>query len=186
MSVLGSAEMAGINANTLDRTLKPLDVDLPPTLPMNFGTDNSTVVHAQLGSIAHLPCVIHNIGDGVVTWIRRKKDQRELLTVGLQTYASDERFQARHFHHSEDWTLEIKYVQLRDAGLYECQVSTHPPTSIFLRLEVVEIPVLFLHRQKTLIFWLHMELHSSISSELVDNQWYNCYFWPLYLGRFKQ
>ncbi|XP_023317971.1 uncharacterized protein LOC106651302 isoform X1 [Trichogramma pretiosum] len=137
-SVLGSAEMAGINANTLDRTLKPLDVDLPPTLPMNFGTDNSTVVHAQLGSIAHLPCVIHNIGDGVVTWIRRKKDQRELLTVGLQTYASDERFQARHFHHSEDWTLEIKYVQLRDAGLYECQVSTHPPTSIFLRLEVVE------------------------------------------------
>ncbi|OXU29321.1 hypothetical protein TSAR_011391 [Trichomalopsis sarcophagae] len=72
-----------------------------------------------------------------VTWIRRKKDH-QLLTVGLTTYASDERFQARHFQHSEDWTLQIKFVQPRDAGMYECQVSTHPPTSIFLFLEVVE------------------------------------------------
>ncbi|KAL6267995.1 hypothetical protein P5V15_001073 [Pogonomyrmex californicus] len=71
-----------------------------------------------------------------VSWIKRKNVQ-ELLTVGLTTYANDERFQAIHFHHSEDWTLQIKYVQPRDAGLYECQVSTHPPTSIFLLLEVV-------------------------------------------------
>ncbi|KAL2742253.1 acetylcholinesterase-like isoform X3, partial [Vespula maculifrons] len=73
-----------------------------------------------------------------VSWIKRKAVQ-ELLTVGLTTYANDERFQATHFHHSEDWTLQIKYVQGRDAGLYECQVSTHPPTSIFLNLEVVGI-----------------------------------------------
>ena len=71
-----------------------------------------------------------------VSWIKRKNVQ-ELLTVGLTTYANDERFQAIHFHHSEDWTLQIKYVQPRDAGLYQCQVSTHPPTSIFLFLEVV-------------------------------------------------
>ncbi|XP_019870113.1 zwei Ig domain protein zig-8 isoform X2 [Aethina tumida] len=37
-----------------------------------------------------------------------------------------------------DWTLQIKYVQQRDAGLYECQVSSHPPTSIFIQLNVVE------------------------------------------------
>ncbi|KNC32044.1 hypothetical protein FF38_14540 [Lucilia cuprina] len=37
-----------------------------------------------------------------------------------------------------DWTLQIKFVQQRDAGIYECQVSTHPPTSIFLHLLVVE------------------------------------------------
>lgn len=37
----------------------------------------------------------------------------------------------------QDWTLQVKFVQLRDAGVYECQVSTHPPTSIFLHLHVV-------------------------------------------------
>ncbi|KAJ8683882.1 hypothetical protein QAD02_019674 [Eretmocerus hayati] len=128
--------VADFDSNTLDRTMKPLDVNLPPTLPMNFGTDNSTLVRAQIGSTAHLPCVVHNIGEGVVTWIRRQKDHH-LLTVGLTTWASDERFQARHFQHSEDWTLQVKFVQPKDAGLYECQVSVHPPSSIFLFLEVV-------------------------------------------------
>ncbi|KAK0158203.1 hypothetical protein PV328_009237 [Microctonus aethiopoides] len=126
--------------NSVDKgptsTLTP-DVDLPPTLPMTFGTENSSVIFAQSGSTGHLPCVVRNLGDGTVSWIRRK-DVQQLLTVGLTTYASDGRFQAIHFHHSEDWTLQIKYVQPRDAGMYECQVSTHPPASIFLFLEVVE------------------------------------------------
>lgn len=118
-------------------TMRPLDVQLPPTLPMTFATMNSTTISAQSGSTALLPCIVHNLGDGVVSWIKRKAVQ-ELLTVGLITYANDARFQAIHFHHSEDWTLQIKYVQARDAGLYECQVSTHPPKSIFLNLEIVE------------------------------------------------
>ncbi|KAL6429738.1 hypothetical protein ACFW04_007562 [Cataglyphis niger] len=67
--------------------------------------------------------------DKNVSWIKRKNVQ-ELLTVGLTTYANDERFQAIHFHHSEDWTLQIKYVQPRDAGIYECQ-STEVPLYIF-------------------------------------------------------
>lgn len=41
------------------------------------------------------------------------------------------------FSLSQDWSLQIKYVQLRDAGLYECQVSVHPSTSIFIHLSVV-------------------------------------------------
>ncbi|XP_037924960.1 uncharacterized protein LOC119660463 isoform X3 [Hermetia illucens] len=104
--------------------------------PMYFGTENSTVITTQIGATAHIPCTIHNIGDGVVSWIRRK--DYHLLTVGLTTYSSDERFSATHLKHSEDWTLQIKFVQLRDAGIYECQVSTHPPTSIFLALNVVD------------------------------------------------
>ncbi|XP_011181451.1 uncharacterized protein LOC105211624 [Zeugodacus cucurbitae] len=104
--------------------------------PMYFGTENSTIVTTQIGASAHIPCTVHHIGDGVVSWIRKK--DYHLLTVGLTTYSSDERFSATHLKHSEDWTLQIKFVQLRDAGVYECQVSTHPPTSIFLHLNVVE------------------------------------------------
>ncbi|XP_075215288.1 uncharacterized protein LOC142321180 [Lycorma delicatula] len=113
-----------------------LEASFPPAQPPQFATENSTLITAQIGSTALLPCLVHNIGDGVVSWIRRK--DYHLLTVGLTTYTGDERYQAVHLHNSEDWTLQIKFVQERDAGMYECQVSSHPPASIFLHLEVVE------------------------------------------------
>uniref|UniRef100_A0A182M154 Ig-like domain-containing protein n=1 Tax=Anopheles culicifacies TaxID=139723 RepID=A0A182M154_9DIPT len=103
---------------------------------MYFETDNHTTIASQVGSIAVLPCAVRNIGEGVVSWIRRK--DYHLLTIGVTTYSSDERFNIIHSEDTEEWPLQIKYVQLRDAGLYECQVSTHPPTSIFVKLDVVE------------------------------------------------
>ncbi|XP_058815956.1 uncharacterized protein LOC131679266 [Topomyia yanbarensis] len=103
---------------------------------MFFETENLTTISSQVGSIAVLPCVVRNIGEGVVSWIRRK--DYHLLTIGVTTYSSDERFNIIRSEDSEEWPLQIKYVQLRDAGLYECQVSTHPPTSIFIQLDVVE------------------------------------------------
>ncbi|XP_012258151.2 zwei Ig domain protein zig-8-like [Athalia rosae] len=124
-----------IGQKTEDGSQEFIENDVKPL--MNFGTNNSTVIVAQTGSTALIPCVVQNMGDSMVSWIRRKGVQ-QLLTVGLTTYASDERFQAIHFQHSEDWTLQIKYVQQRDAGIYECQVSTHPPSSIFLLLQVVD------------------------------------------------
>lgn len=39
------------------------------------------------------------------------------------TYTNDERFTVLHAEGSDDWTLQIKYVQKRDNGTYECQVS---------------------------------------------------------------
>ena len=59
-----------------------------------------------------------------------------LLTVGRFTYTSDERFKALHQKGSDDWLLKIHYVQKRDEGAYECQVSTTPPIShtIFLKV----------------------------------------------------
>ncbi|XP_014368989.2 uncharacterized protein LOC106719215 [Papilio machaon] len=122
--------------NELTVTFPPLDEFYGNTPEKHFGTENNTIVTSQTGSTALLPCVIRNIGDGIVSWIRRK--DYHLLTVGLTTYSSDQRFQAIHLQHSEDWTLKVKFVQKRDAGIYECQVSSHPPTSIFLRLDVIE------------------------------------------------
>ncbi|KPJ19349.1 hypothetical protein RR48_01888 [Papilio machaon] len=122
--------------NELTVTFPPLDEFYGNSPEKHFGTENNTIVTSQTGSTALLPCVIRNIGDGIVSWIRRK--DYHLLTVGLTTYSSDQRFQAIHLQHSEDWTLKVKFVQKRDAGIYECQVSSHPPTSIFLRLDVIE------------------------------------------------
>lgn len=36
--------------------------------PLRFSTENNTEVIAQVGTTAHLPCMIHNIGEGVVSW----------------------------------------------------------------------------------------------------------------------
>lgn len=35
--------------------------------PMYFGTENSTTITTQVGANAHLPCIIHHIGEGVVS-----------------------------------------------------------------------------------------------------------------------
>lgn len=40
----------------------------PPHFPVSFGTENSSVVTAQTGSTALIPCVVQNIGDGLVSW----------------------------------------------------------------------------------------------------------------------
>lgn len=36
--------------------------------PMKFGTENNTEMTAQIGTTAHLPCTIHSIGEGVVSF----------------------------------------------------------------------------------------------------------------------
>ncbi|KAE8745498.1 hypothetical protein FOCC_FOCC007759 [Frankliniella occidentalis] len=54
-----------------------------------------------------------------VTWVRRR--DWHILTSGISTYTNDERFQVLHPEGSDDWTLQIKYVQRRDNGTYECQ-----------------------------------------------------------------
>lgn len=48
-----------------------------------------------------------------------------------------QRADARETSLLEDWILQIKFVQLRDAGVYECQVSTEPRISTDFYLTVV-------------------------------------------------
>ena len=46
-----------------------------------------------------------------------------ILTNGARTYTSDSRFTVLHKEGTFDWVLQVRYLQERDAGLYECQVS---------------------------------------------------------------
>ena len=56
-----------------------------------------------------------------ISWIRLR--DWHILTNGMLTYTSDSRFQVLHKEGSYDWVLQIKFVQERDAGHYECQVK---------------------------------------------------------------
>ncbi|XP_042899143.1 neurotrimin-like [Parasteatoda tepidariorum] len=99
-----------------------------------FDESTQKNVTTQLGQTAYLHCIVNNLGDKTVSWIRRK--DFHVLTVGMDTYTSDERFQALHVHNSNDWTLQIKFTQLKDEGPYECQVSSDPKISFFVNLTV--------------------------------------------------
>jgi len=56
-----------------------------------------------------------------------RKGDGHLLSVGDDTFINDNRFQARRIEASETWTLQIRSVQMDDAGEYECQVSSNEP-----------------------------------------------------------
>ncbi|KAK2585652.1 hypothetical protein KPH14_010272 [Odynerus spinipes] len=94
-------------------------------------------VVAQKGSMAILPCKITDPGAGMITWVRRK--DRQLLTLGANRHSIDKRFSVRHTNTGTlDWALEIQTVQLGDAGIYECQVTSHPIQRSFARLKITE------------------------------------------------
>lgn len=56
-----------------------------------------------------------------ITWIRRR--DWHILSSGDQMYTNDERFGIIHTPGTNTWTLQIKFVQRRDHGMYECQVT---------------------------------------------------------------
>ena len=70
-----------------------------------------------------------------VSWIRHR--DIHLLTVGRYTYTSDQRFSAHHVPMTHFWQLRIRGLTHRDAGKYECQVSTTPPRGHQMYLSVV-------------------------------------------------
>ncbi|ROT67148.1 Neuronal cell adhesion molecule [Penaeus vannamei] len=57
-----------------------------------------------------------------VSWIRRW--DWHILTTGIYTYTKDMRFRVLHPEGSDDWTLQLKYVETKDNGTYECQMYT--------------------------------------------------------------
>ncbi|KAK8748626.1 hypothetical protein OTU49_015900, partial [Cherax quadricarinatus] len=98
---------------------------------------NGSVVGAQAGTTANLPCVILNRADHeTVSWIRLR--DYHLITVGRQTYSKDDRFSVTYNRHLNEWTLHLRYAQARDAGQYLCQLSTHPPMVFISTLTITE------------------------------------------------
>lgn len=72
---------------------------------------------------------------GQVAWIRHS--DLNLLTVGNGTYTKDARFAASVPTSGDSWSLQIRNVQLKDQGVYECQIGITPHISHFIHLSVV-------------------------------------------------
>ncbi|CAL4120876.1 unnamed protein product [Meganyctiphanes norvegica] len=128
----------------------PSFVDVLPPGPF-FDLERSGNVTALVGRPAKLNCRVNKIGNRTVSWLRHR--DTHLLTVGRYTYTSDQRFRALHTPGSEDWALTVDFAQVRDSGLYECQVSTTPPMRHYITLNVVEpyteilgLPELYINR----------------------------------------
>lgn len=60
-----------------------------------------------------------------------------IMSVGRAVYTKDGRFSVYHQRHTGEWTLQLRSAQLKDSGLYECQIGTQPTRSYFVNLQVV-------------------------------------------------
>ncbi|XP_065334661.1 myosin light chain kinase, smooth muscle-like isoform X2 [Cloeon dipterum] len=130
------------NTNSGHNALQPAAVPPPPPPQRPLGPNDPYFdpltprnVTALVGKSAYLTCRVRNLGNKTVSWIRHR--DIHILTVAGYTYTSDQRFQAIHHRETDEWTLQIKWAQKRDAGDYECQISTQPHRSYFVTLNVV-------------------------------------------------
>ncbi|KAL7742913.1 hypothetical protein ACLKA6_016268 [Drosophila palustris] len=112
------------------------DLPTPGTGGPTFDTSIASNITGLVGKMVKLTCRVKNLGNRTVSWVRHR--DIHLLTVGRYTYTSDQRFEAMHSPHAEDWTLRIRYAQRKDSGIYECQISTTPPIGHSVYLNIVE------------------------------------------------
>uniref|UniRef100_A0A336KZ36 CSON013583 protein n=1 Tax=Culicoides sonorensis TaxID=179676 RepID=A0A336KZ36_CULSO len=105
--------------------------------PLNGTDDNGAhQVGFHLGTEAILNCRVGMLKDKTVMWIQRTTDKVSLLTVGNVTYSGDPRIGVK-FQYPNNWRLHINPIKQEDAGLYMCQVSTHPPKVFATNLTVL-------------------------------------------------
>ncbi|CAK9806865.1 hypothetical protein ANTQUA_LOCUS5041 [Anthophora quadrimaculata] len=95
--------------------------------PSPFFEDSESNITVQLGAKVYMHCRVQNLQDTFkVSWVRRRGEELHLLTIDRDTYASDSRF-SLEFEMPNDWRLFLSSAIERDGGVYECQVSAHPP-----------------------------------------------------------
>jgi len=102
----------------------------------NFDTDLPQDVSGVVGQTAYLTCRVFERTNKTISWIRHA--DLHILTVGRYTYTADNRYQSIYNPTTDEWILQIKYLQKRDSGMYECQVSTQPVRSFFVRLNILD------------------------------------------------
>jgi len=105
----------------------PISGDLVP----EFSDGYPVNITVQRENTAFLDCPVKNPGDRpvsypLISWVRIR--DWHILTNGLVRFTTDDRFNVLYREGSFNWVLQIKFVQDRDGGIYECQVSTSTGT----------------------------------------------------------
>ncbi|XP_046672004.1 zwei Ig domain protein zig-8-like isoform X2 [Homalodisca vitripennis] len=106
-------------------TEAPTTVPESHFLPQPYFEQTPSSVMVRPGQTVQIPCRVRNLGDKIVSWIRRR-DLHILASAGLM-FTADQRFKLLHPDgDSASWTLQLRAAQPQDQGLYECQVNTEP------------------------------------------------------------
>ncbi|KAK7087010.1 hypothetical protein SK128_000618, partial [Halocaridina rubra] len=99
-----------------------------------FVVPPTTEVTIRAGQAATLTCIVKQLGDRQVSWIRVR--DLHVLSSGQVAFSSDSRVSVAH--QDDSWIMTIKYTQPRDAGQYACQVNTQPRMTTTYNLTVIE------------------------------------------------
>ncbi|XP_046412032.1 opioid-binding protein/cell adhesion molecule [Neodiprion pinetum] len=110
--------------------------------PRPFFEDADSNITAQLGTHVHMHCRVHDLRDGTVSWVRKRGEELHLLTFQTFTYSNDARL-SLDYQPPNDWRLLLRYVTELDAGVYECQVTAHPPLIrvVYLTVSVPKVEI---------------------------------------------
>lgn len=127
---------SGSIAHSVDKPLVAADAPWDEAIVgPSFSPGQPDLVITSVGQTSYLTCRVRQLGDRKVSWIRKR--DLHILTFGQLSYTNDARFSVVKSAGGDTWTLRIRSTQLRDAGMYECQVSSEPKISRAVRLKVV-------------------------------------------------
>ncbi|XP_064098584.1 zwei Ig domain protein zig-8-like [Macrobrachium nipponense] len=139
--------------------------------------DPATPLHvtAYSGVPALIRCLVNNLGQRSVSWIRHQ--DIHVLTVGRFAFTNDDRFDVQHDDGSNEWVLKLRSPTVNDSGTYECQINTKPTISQLISLTVLEPKAvitagkeLYINRESTLRLTCKVTNAPSASAYLL---WYH-------------
>lgn len=109
----------------------------PSSIPNFLPVPTNITVHQ--GETAQLRCRIQNLGPKTVVW--RRTDDDFPLTVGKRAFTPNKNIEVETEEISDTentYDLVIKDVQEKDAGIYECQISSTNIYTMNITLNVLD------------------------------------------------
>ncbi|XP_071167292.1 hemicentin-1-like isoform X2 [Mytilus edulis] len=109
---------------------------LQANVPLFEPRENNVSFYA--GDTATLLCSVTGLQTRLVVW--RRTSEPNPLTIGDFVYSPDDRITVRRVEDKSEWNLIIKDVQIADAGIYECAVSSREKYKRLVLLRVNGTP----------------------------------------------